>query len=189
MKELIINSVLIPSLKQLYAEDYDNIRLGVSERNICARLALYMESLIRSSDYKKYGFDFSPYHVDVEYNRMGFGFAKRYAVDPESTRLMVSDLLIHQRYGGQNLLAVEMKRIGNYKGAKTDRERLIAMVSSPKTVDRLKNCVYDTLLGVYLVFSPQGLIMDLYENVDSVGVKTREIIMDYDCHSNCLLER
>ena len=39
MRDVILNEVLIPSLRALYEMDYDNIRFGVSERNICARHA------------------------------------------------------------------------------------------------------------------------------------------------------
>ena len=44
---IIVNDILIPSLKRLYQVDYDNIRFGVSERNICARLAHHMENIMR----------------------------------------------------------------------------------------------------------------------------------------------
>lgn len=49
-RDIIINDILIPSLKRLYQEDYDNIRFGVSERNICARLAHHMENIMREYD-------------------------------------------------------------------------------------------------------------------------------------------
>ena len=37
MRDVIVNDILIPSLIQLYVVDFDNIRFGVSERNICSR--------------------------------------------------------------------------------------------------------------------------------------------------------
>ena len=46
-RDIIIHDILIPSLKRLYQRDYDNIRFGVSERNICARLAHHMENIMR----------------------------------------------------------------------------------------------------------------------------------------------
>ncbi len=45
-----MNEILLPSLKVLYSVDYDNIRFGVSERNICARLAHHMENHMRKYD-------------------------------------------------------------------------------------------------------------------------------------------
>lgn len=50
MRDIILNEVLIPSLRVLYEMDHDNIRFGVSERNICARLAHHMECLMRKYD-------------------------------------------------------------------------------------------------------------------------------------------
>ena len=47
---IILNDILIPSLKKLYDIDYNNIKFGVSERNICARLALHMENMMREYD-------------------------------------------------------------------------------------------------------------------------------------------
>ena len=38
-RDFIINRVLLPAIKELYEKDYGSIRIGVSERNICARLA------------------------------------------------------------------------------------------------------------------------------------------------------
>lgn len=43
MRDVIVREVLIPSLIELYKVDYDNIRIGVSERNICVRLAHHMK--------------------------------------------------------------------------------------------------------------------------------------------------
>lgn len=50
MRDVIVQEILIPSLIELYKVDYNNIRIGVSERNICARLAHHMENLMRRYD-------------------------------------------------------------------------------------------------------------------------------------------
>ena len=70
-RDIIIDDILIPSLKRLYQEDYDNIRFGVSERNICARLAHHMENIMREYDDSHSTMYFHNYYADVEYNRMG----------------------------------------------------------------------------------------------------------------------
>ena len=77
-KGIIINDILIPSLKRLYQEDYDNIRFGVSERNICARLAHHMENIMREYDDSHSTMNIRNYYADVEYNRMGNGNLKQY---------------------------------------------------------------------------------------------------------------
>lgn len=49
-RDIIINDILIPAISKLYQVDFDNIRFGVSERNICARLAHHMENIMRAYD-------------------------------------------------------------------------------------------------------------------------------------------
>lgn len=79
MRNIIIDEVLIPALalRKLYETDYDNIRFGVSERNICARLSHHMENIMREYD-RTYDGLFIGYYAEVEYNRMGNGDIKHY---------------------------------------------------------------------------------------------------------------
>ena len=176
LRNLIINDILIPSLRLLYSIDYDNIRMGVSERNICARLAHHMENTMR--DYDKYNNQglFDRYFVDVEYNRMGNGDVKRYENSEHRDITMVSDLLIQSRGEPRNLLAVEMKRSGNKKGVKTDIERLISIVSAPESGSH-HNCVYDTLLGAFIKYSKTKLRIDLFEAKDGHGAPCGYILL------------
>ena len=109
---LIINDILIPSLKRLYEKDYLNIKYGVSERNICARLAHHMENIMRKYDKAHSTYLFCDYYVDVEYNRMSNGDLKTFENSESKPQYMVSDLLIHSRRPLENYLAVEMKRKG-----------------------------------------------------------------------------
>ena len=125
-RDIIIYDILQPSLCRLNEMDYDNIRNGVSERNICARLAYHMENIMRSCDNRTL---FENYYADVEYNRMGNGELKRYENSEHLPQYMVADLLIQSRGESRNLLAVEMKRSTNYENRKEDRERLEALVS------------------------------------------------------------
>lgn len=75
-KAIVLHDILIPSICILYNEDFSNIRLDVSERNICARLAHHMENIMREYDAKNGTSFFTPYYADVEYNRMGNGDRK-----------------------------------------------------------------------------------------------------------------
>ena len=68
-RNIIIYDILQPSLLRLYEKDYFNIRNGVSERNICARLAHHMEIIMDRSNH------FKGYFADVEYNRVISGTA------------------------------------------------------------------------------------------------------------------
>lgn len=161
MKDIILNEILIPSLKRLYQEDYNNIKFGVSERNICARLAHHMENMMREYDDQHYPSQFQGYYADVEYNRMSNGDYKFYEDSQKRPRYMVSDLLIHCRGCKRNLLAVEMKRKGNKVGVDKDKERLSSLVT-PSTHDQLPDCVHDTLLGAFIEYSTKGVNMELF---------------------------
>ena len=164
-RDIIINDILIPSLKRLYQEDYDNIRFGVSERNICARLAHHMENIMREYDDSHSTKYFRNYYADVEYNRMGNGDMKQYENSKRISTYMVSDLLIQSRGYERNYLAVEMKRKGNYRNAKEDRKRLASMVS-PRPKNEEQRCVHDTLLGAFIVYGIGGVEIELFENVN-----------------------
>ena len=172
MKDIILNEILIPSLKKLYQEDYNNIKFGVSERNICARLAHHMENIMREYDDQHYPSQFQDYYADVEYNRMSNGDYKFYEDSQKRPRYMVSDLIIHCRGHKRNLLAVEMKRKGNKVGVDQDKERLSSLVT-PSTHDQLPDCVHDTLVGAFIEYSTKGVNMDLFEfsdETDSVSI-------------------
>ena len=169
MRKIIVNEILIPALKKLYQEDYSNIMWQVSERNICARLAHHMENIMRNFDRQKETRKFKSYYVDVEYNRMGNGELKHYENSKKVPQYMVSDLLIHSRGERPNLLAVEMKRKGNYKHVKEDKERLLSLVSSkPKN----EYCVHGTLLGAFVVYSKDDVKIDFFEDDHGHGKLT-----------------
>ena len=163
MKDIILHDILIPSLKRLYQEDYNNIKYGVSERNICARLAHHMENIMREYDAKNRTSFFTSYNADVEYNRMGNGDLKCYEDNQKRPRYMVSDLLIQSRGYEGNLLAVELKKKGSAKkGIEEDKKRLMSMVT-PGALSQLTGCVHDTLLSAFIIYSKDGVDMDVFE--------------------------
>lgn len=186
MREIIVREILIPSLKRLYAVDYDNIRYGVSERNICARLAHHMENLMRIYDEVNSEEIFQEFFADVEYNRMGNGDLKHYGNSAHRPVYMVSDLLIQARGYGRNYLAVEMKRKGNRRNVDEDKERLMSLVSFPPNYEQAPKCVYDTLVGAFIEYSKKGVCVELFENVDGRGVKTDNIVLTYNIVDNLL---
>ena len=153
---LIINDILIPSLKRLYKKDYLNIEYGVSERNICARLAHHMENIMRKYDKAHSTYLFCDYYVDVEYNRMSNGDLKTFENSECKPQYMVSDLFIHSRRPLENYLAVEMKRKGNNKNVEIDKEGLMSVVLS-NLQDPSNHCVHQTLVGAFIEYSPIGV--------------------------------
>ena len=176
---IIIYDILIPSLKKLYEMDYLNIKYGVSERNICARLAHHMENIMRKYDKSHSTYLFCDYYVDVEYNRMSNGDHKTFENSECKPQYIVSDLLIHSRRPLENYLAVEMKRKGNNKNVEKDKERLISVVSS-NLQDPSNHCVHQTLVGAFIEYSPTDVEIKIYEDRDGRGVETDSICLTYE---------
>lgn len=170
IKDIVIHNILIPSLKTLYQMDFDNIRFGVSERNICARLAHHIENNMRRYDNKNKTSLFHNYYADVEYNRMGNGEKKYFENSLKRPQYMVSDLLIQSRGYDRNLLAVEMKRKGTStnEAKNKDRYRIRSLVSSQKE-ESGNRCVHDTLVGAFIEYSSEEVKIELYENVNGEG--------------------
>lgn len=185
-KAIVLHNILIPSICILYKEDFNNIRFDVSERNICARLAHHMENIMREYDAKNRTSFFTSYYADVEYNRMGNGDMKYYEDSLKRPKYMVSDLLIQSRGYEGNLLAVELKKKGSTKKAiAKDRERLTSLVT-PGSLSQLTGCVHDTLLGAFIIYSKDGVDMDIFEfsskegNVIPLKYSIRCLFRDYD---------
>ena len=179
MRDIIINEILVPSLQRLYKVDYWNIYYGVSERNICARLAYHIEVKMRKYDKVHNSCLFRGYYTDVECDKMNNGDTKQYKDMMSEPRPMVSDLLIHSRGVPRNYLAVEMKRKKNYNKRREDRDRLMSMVST-RPLDSNLRCVYDTLVGVFIIYSKDAVMIEIYENVDGEGMNTEEIYLNYN---------
>lgn len=185
-KAIVLHCILIPSICKLYKEDFSNIRFDVSERNICARLAHHMENIMREYDAKNRTSFFTSYYADVEYNRMGNGDMKYYEDSLKRPKYMVSDLLIQSRGYEGNLLAVELKKKGSTKKAiAKDRERLTSLVT-PGSLSQLTGCVHDTLLGAFIIYSKDGVDMEIFEFLSEEGkviphkYSLRCLFRDYD---------
>lgn len=185
-KAIVLHDILIPSICKLYKEDFSNIRFDVSERNICARLAHHMENIMREYDAKNRTSFFTSYYADVEYNRMGNGDMKYYEDSLKRPKYMVSDLLIQSRGYEGNLLAVELKKKGARKEAiDNDIKRLKSLVT-PGSLSQLTGCVHDTLLGTFIIYSKDGVDMDIFEFSSKEGkviprqYSLRCLFRDYD---------
>lgn len=180
LKDIVQNQILIPSICKLYKEDFSNIRFGVSERNISARLAHHMENIMREYDSCAESSLFTDYYADVEYNRMDNGRMKYYEDRLKCPRYMVSDLLIQSRGYKENRLAVELKKKGAAKDAiAKDRERLTSLVT-PGAFSHLTGCVHDTLIGAFILYSKDGVDMDIFEFSSEEGkVVSRKFIFEY----------
>ena len=95
------------ALQLFFRRERANIRSGVSERNLCARLAMAIEIVRR-----RYGF--GAYYADVEYNRKQDRRVKT-ILGPNLVEIPITaDLILHSRgeRDPDNLIAVEMKIAG-----------------------------------------------------------------------------
>lgn len=102
---------------------------GVSERNTCGRIAIYLERQLRVDG-------FEGYYADVEYNRKQHGQVKTIINGDFKIIQITPDLIVHTR--GErpppydNLIAMEAKKSSRPDHEKqADRERLQAMTKVP----------------------------------------------------------
>lgn len=120
----IVLSLLHNSFEDVYTLDGVNLNDGVSEWNICARVAMYMEKRMRVYDFLNRTFMFKDYYVDVEYNRSYGGNPK--IVDGHKVRV---DLIVQTREETKpNFLVLEMKKPDNPEKRVDDERELKRMV-------------------------------------------------------------
>ena len=125
--EVMIDRILRTTISRFVDEETENILSGVSERNLCGRLALILESVAH-----EYGL--TGYFADVEYNRKQGGKIKTIIDDDMRTITINCDLILHSRGNkleSDNLIAIEMKKASRPKKEKeSDRSRLRAMTKT-----------------------------------------------------------
>ena len=123
----MIKRIFQIALSQFICRESDNIRTGVSERNLCARFSIVLESVA-----KEHGF--ADYHADVEYNRKQHGRVKTLINDNMEVVAIQCDLILHSRGRSierDNLLAIEMKKSDRpRREVESDRKRLRALTKS-----------------------------------------------------------
>ncbi|AUX71445.1 hypothetical protein [Erwinia pyrifoliae] len=120
-----LRNVFEDSFRIFLERECENICSGVSERNLCARLACILEIESHKSGFPE------NYVADVEYNRMQGGNIKTIINGNPETIKITCDLILHSR-GKQgendNLIAIEMKKKGRREEeSESDRKRLIAI--------------------------------------------------------------
>ena len=120
----MLEKIFYSSLAVFFAKERVNIMNGVAERNLCARLAHYME--LEASNNNLFG-----YYADVEYNRKQNGEVKT-IMDGDLKVIRINcDLILHSRgelIDRDNLIAIEMKKEERPRYEKeSDINRLRAM--------------------------------------------------------------
>ncbi|MBB2885058.1 MULTISPECIES: hypothetical protein [Pseudomonas] len=111
------------AVSQFLIKDATSIRDNISERNLCARLAMQFENLLPT--YKLEG-----YYADPEYNRKQGGQIKTILSGELEVIKVTCDLIVHSRgeRGRDNLIAMEMaKPDKTTEQIHSDRLRLMAL--------------------------------------------------------------
>jgi hypothetical protein len=120
-------ALFFAALESLMSTEGEHVLSGISEQNVCGRLAMCLDRL-------RTDFGFADYVVDTEYNRKQNRLVKT-ILDHRQRKLKIRpDVIIHTRgrvVNGDNLIAVEMKKSSRSASAiQTDRNRLRAMTKS-----------------------------------------------------------
>ena len=123
MKQLLFD-ILKYSLSDFLVRDRNSILADVNERNLCSRLAMYLERIACKSGIKGY-------YADVEYNRNKDGRVKTILNKKMEVVTINCDLILHSRGNNtkcDNLIAIEMKKSDrDNDGKQSDRNRLCAL--------------------------------------------------------------
>jgi len=179
MKELLQN-IFELSIDIFFSEELENILNDVNERNLCGRLAIYLENAAKENRIKGY-------YADPEYNRKQNGQVKT-ILDEEMNVVNINcDIILHSRgniVAQDNLIAIEMKKSNRPEEEKeSDKKRLRALtkdsyddiwsfdgVALPEHV-----CGY--ILGFYMELNikARNCLLECYQK----GIKTHEWIRNY----------
>ena len=149
IKKLIMH-IFLNSIEDVYLYDGVNIGDGVSEWNICARLAMYFEKRMHAYDYLYRTELFKDYYADVEYNRSINGSPKE--VDGQKVRC---DMLVQTREETKyNYLVLELKKPDNQQKRVDDIREIKRMVMPRQqgTTDYY-NC--GTHMGIFMDYNKE----------------------------------
>ena len=123
----MLSEIFKESLNTFFQRETRNILSGVSERNLCARLAIPLENIAHQKG-------FSEYYADTEYNRKQNGKVKTMLDEDMQVINITCDLILHSRgevMGRDNLIAIEMKKSERPEEEKdSDRARLRTLTKS-----------------------------------------------------------
>lgn len=112
---------------KFFQKEKQNILSGVSERNLCGRLSIYLELLLEK-------YELEGYYSDSEYNRKQNERVKTILDENMEVVTINCDLIVHSRgenIANDNLIAIEMKKSNRPSAEKLrDKLRLRALTKS-----------------------------------------------------------
>jgi hypothetical protein len=120
----MLEELFSESLDEFFNRETENIINNISERNLCSRLAMYLEA--NAVKYR-----LNNYYADTEYNRNQNGRVKTILDNNMQEVTINCDLILHSRgkiIARDNLIAIEMKKSErSEKEKEIDRLRLRAL--------------------------------------------------------------
>ena len=156
----LLNKLFINATSTFFQEELDNIMNDVNERNLCGRLAIYLNEAAREQNLEGY-------YVDPEYNRKQDGRVKTILDENTEVVNINCDIILHSRGKNpaqDNLIAIEMKKSNRPQEEKdSDRMRLRALTK--ESYDNIWS--YD---GVTLPEHVCGYIVGYYMEIN---IKTK----------------
>jgi hypothetical protein len=177
-----MREIFYPSFERFVQRERINILKGVSERNLCGRLALSLEEEVRRAGLQGY-------YADPEYNRMQDGRIK-VILDENGREVSITcDLILHSRgqiFARDNLIAIEMKKSDRQNQEKEkDRVRLRALTKASYdenlwTADgrSLPDFVCGYELGIFmeLDFQKRHVVIEEFERGVAVGSRAFSLV-------------
>jgi len=159
-----------------FQRESDNILTGVSERNLCGRLAMYLENNFSSHQLT------GDYFADTEYNRKQNGEIKTIINDQEKVIKISADVLVHSRglESPDNLITIEMKKSDRSPLKRyNDRLRLRALTKKNEVWGwngTVPQHVSGYILGFYMELnhSTRTCLIEKYKGGDKIDDWTQE---------------
>jgi hypothetical protein len=122
-----LNQIIEPALDGFFKNEINSILSDVSERNLCARMAMYFENQMKAVG-------LVGYYADPEYNRKQEGRVKTILNGNMEVVSITCDLIIHSRgeiVSQDNLIAIEMAKPNKSQSEmQDDRNRLMALTKA-----------------------------------------------------------
>lgn len=172
--EVMIDRIVKTAVSRFVDAETANILSGVSERNLCGRLALILESVAHECG-------LAGYFAAVEYNRKQGGKVKTIINKDYKVISINCDLILHSRgdnVESDNLIAIEMKKSNRpEKEKESDRSRLRTMTKSSYdgvwshdgTAHPEHVCGYDLGAFIELDQHEREKRVEYFANGDSIG--------------------
>lgn len=147
-----LKGLLVKALDMLYKNDFSLIERRVNERSITFRFGVYLEELVKLSNY-------NGLNVDAEYNKNGTG-TKSTSSRPNGA---YPDIILHERgSNNKNKLVVEFKGYWNRdKCAECDKRKLRDFTS--------KKQEYKYILGAFVFLKLNKPRVDFFIDGKSIS--------------------